>query len=399
MPLRTVYADLHVHLGRAAGRPCKMAAAAHLTLPNILRECRTRKGIGLIGVIDAVTPTAQADLAALIQRGEVEEQPGGGLGYQGDVTLIPGCEAEVLHNGKAVHLLVYLPGVREVAEFSAWQKGRVRNLTLSSQRHHDTTAAELVSFVASLAGVVIPAHAFTPFKGIFAASPLLGEVVPAELWSSVPAVELGLSSDTELADQLPELAPFAFLTNSDAHSLPKIGREYNALHVQGPTFHEWVQALRAQNGRMIAANYGLDPRLGKYHRTWCLACGSRVEGEPPALSCDLNPAHRTVPGVLDRVQANAGLQQQLGLDAPRPPRPRYVHQVPLEYVPGLGKRGMDRLFAAFGTEMAILHRATRGDLTEVVGERLADLIDDARNGRMAVESGAGGRYGKLMTEQ
>ncbi len=30
----------------------------------------------------------------------------------------------------------------------------------------------------------------------------------------------------------------------------------------------------AEAGRRVAANYGLDPRLGKYHRTFCLQCGN-----------------------------------------------------------------------------------------------------------------------------
>lgn len=399
MALQTVYADLHVHLGRAGGRPCKMAAAPHLTLPNILAECQLRKGIGLIGVIDGATPTAQADLRDLVAAGEVTELDGGGLAYHDAVTLIPGCEVEVLHGGAPLHLLVYLPGLRELAEFSRWQEGRVRNPTLSSQRHHHTTAADLVAFVASLGGVVIPAHAFTPFKGIFAAAPLIAEVIPPELWGAVPAVELGLSSDTELADQLPELSRFTFLTNSDAHSLPRIAREYCALSVQRATFTEWLRALRGEAGRAILANYGLDPRLGKYHRSWCLACDRRLDAEPPVLACPQDPSHRLVVGVLDRLLANAQRQRELGVEAVPVRRPPYVSQVPLEYVPGLGKKGMERLYAAFGTEMEILHRATSEQLAAVIGPRLAALLDGARSGRMAVEAGAGGRYGRLTPEQ
>jgi uncharacterized protein (TIGR00375 family) len=376
-----------------------MAAAAHLTLPAILEECRVRKGIGMIGVIDAAALRAQSDLQALRAAGEVEELPGGGLAYQGEVTLVPGCEAELVVAGKAVHFLVYLPGMRELAEFARWQEGRVRNRTLSSQRHHETEASDLVREAAALGGVVIPAHAFTPFKGLFAAAAFLSEVVPPALWSSVPAVELGLSADTAMADQLPELAPFAFLSNSDAHSLPKIAREYNVLRLEEPTFAEWVRAMRGDGGRRIEANYGLDPRLGKYHRSWCLACDRRLEGEPPVLACDRDPSHRLVIGVLDRLRRNAEIQAGRGAAAPATERhPPYIHQVPLEYVPGLGPRARQRLFAAFGTEMGILHRASRAELAEVVGDRLAGLIDDARTGQLSIEPGAGGHYGRLVME-
>ncbi len=84
----------------------------------------------------------------------------------------------------------------------------------------------------------------------------------------IPAIELGLSADTEIADKLKELAKYTFLTNSDAHSLPKIGREYNIIELEEANFKEILLALQRKDGRSITANYGLDPKLGRYHRTF-----------------------------------------------------------------------------------------------------------------------------------
>ncbi len=398
--LREVYLDLHIHLGWAGepGGGVKISAARDLTLANILRECRDRKGIGMIGVIDAATEGALADLERLLAAGEVEERRGGGLAYGEDVTLIPGAEVEVVHppGRKPVHLLCFVRGVRELRELAAWQRDRVKNPRLSSQRHHRTTATDLVALAASLGGIVIPAHIFTPHKAVLAAAATIGEVIPRELWAHVPAVELGLSSDTELADLLPELAAFSYVSNSDAHSLGRIGREYNLLHVAAPTFDELVLALREQQGRRIAANFGLEPRLGKYHRTYCMTCGCRVDSDPPALSCPVGPDHQVVPGVLDRILHYRTMQQ--GTPRVERQRPPYIHQVPLAFVPGLGRRSMERLLAAFGTEMGVLHRASEEELAEVVGERLARLIAAAREGRLAIESGAGGVYGRVLAE-
>jgi len=396
-----VYADLHVHLGWAGepGGGVKIPAARDLTLPNILKECRDRKGIGMIGVIDAATSGALTDLRRLLAAGEVAELPGGGLAYQGEVTLLPGAEMEVEHGGKPVHLLGYVPGLRELEELAAWSKERVKNTQLSTQRHHHTTAAELTAFIGSLGGIVIPAHIFTPFKAILGAAHSIGEVIPAELWRFVPAAELGLSSDTGWADELPELADFTFVTGSDSHSLGKIAREYNELYVAAPTFTELVLALRGEKGRRVAANYGLDPRLGKYHRTYCLTCDRRLEGEPPVLTCPVDPDHRLVLGVVDRIRYYRVLQGEVSrLPRFRRRRPPYVHQIPLQFVPGLGKKGLERLLAAFGSEMAVLHRATAEALTEVVGPRLADLVVRAREGRLDVEAGGGGIYGKIVSE-
>lgn len=405
-----VFLDLHVHLGwagtghplRPQGGGVKISAARDLTLAGILTECRDRKGIGMVGVIDAATEGARFDLERLVADGLVEELPGGGFACgdeAGSVTLIPGTEIEVAHagNGKAVHLLAYVRGRRELAELAAWQRAHVKNAWLSTQRHHGTGASDLVRFVGEeLGGIVIPAHIFTPFKAALGAAASIAEVIDPTLWRHVPAVELGLSADTDLADELPELSRFTFVTDADAHSLGKIGREYNLIAVAEPTFDELVLALREQAGRRVVANYGLDPRLGKYHRTYCLQCDRRLEGEPPVLACPVDPGHRLVLGVLDRIRHYRGLQAGVArVDRERPP---YVHQVPLAFVPGLGKRSFERLLTAFGTEMAVLHRATRAELAAVVGEKLAALVDGARTGALAIEEGGGGIYGRVVPE-
>lgn len=405
--LAEYFADLHVHLGWA-GRPgggVKISAARDLTLAGILRECRHRKGIQVVGVIDATTAGALADLEGLLADGSVCERPGGGFAFGEEVTLIPGAEVEVLHplagaSRRPLHLLCYFRGARELREFAAWQSGLVRNRHLSTQRHHGVSASDVVKRVAELGGFVVPAHIFTPYKSVYSAAPKLSDVIDSALWETVPAVELGLSSDTALADELPELQSFTFVSNSDAHSLGKIAREYNRIRMAAPTFDELLRALREDGGRRILANYGLEPRLGKYHRTYCLTCERRVQGDPPVLLCPDGVSHRLVLGVLDRIRLFGGIGPAgSGSPASRGrARPEYVHQIPLQFVPGLGRKGHERLLEAFGTEMSVLHAAGQADLAEVVGERTAALVVAARTGRLTVEEGAGGFYGRVVAE-
>ena len=59
-----------------------------------------------------------------------------------------------------------------------------------------------------------------------------------------------------------ELEGKTFVTNSDAHSLPKIAREYNKMLVDDISFKEVVKALKNEDGRKVLVNYGLDPKLG-----------------------------------------------------------------------------------------------------------------------------------------
>ncbi|BDG59949.1 endonuclease Q family protein [Caldinitratiruptor microaerophilus] len=395
---RPLYCDLHVHL---AG--IKMAAARDLTVAGVLDECVRRKGIGMVGIIDAAAVPARAVLRDLVREGDLFPLPGGGLSFRDRVTLIPGAEVEVYHEGP-IHLLCYFPDLAALEEFGRWQESVVRNPSLSTQRHR-ATGEEVVRRVAATGGFVVPAHAFTPYKSILAAAGSVEAVIPRELWAHVPGVELGLSSDTALADRVPELQHFTFVTGSDAHSRGKIAREYMALGVEAPSFAELKLALEGADGRQVLANFGLDPRLGKYHRSFCLDCDGPLTGPPPQDRCPRDPAHRLVLGVLDRIYLLAGPPageesgQSVGWPLPgRPsgrPRPPYVHQVPLQFVPGLGPRALDRLLAAFGSEMAVLHEATREQLAEVVGPALAGRIDDARSGRLGIAPGAGGAYGKL----
>ena len=207
----------------------------------------------------------------------------------------------------------------------------------------------------------------------------------------MPAVELGLSCDTQMASRISELDRFAFLSNSDAHSLSKIAREYNRIRAKDLSFASLRNALTGVEGRVVA-NYGLDPRLGKYHRTYCERCETNV----PLLAeriCPRCGGRAIVVGVADRLDEVA--------DRPptfiQPHRPPYFHQVPLEYVPGVGRRTLDRLIAAFGSEMRVLHDAGREELSRVVPAHIADAIVAAREGRLRLVEGGGGRYGKVYT--
>jgi len=138
----------------------------------------------------------------------------------------------------------------------------IKNMTLSSQRA-DISAYELIDIVEKYNGVLIPAHCFTPHKSFYGNCTDRLEKIFKEKYSKVPAIELGLSSDTYLADQISELETKAFLTNSDAHSLPKIAREYNKMQVEDISFKELMMAIKNENGRKILTNYGLDPKLRK----------------------------------------------------------------------------------------------------------------------------------------
>ena len=101
----------------------------------------------------------------------------------------------------------------------------------------------------------MPAHAFTPHRSVYGScARRMTEIFPPEAWARIPAIELGLSADSTLADRIAELSDTTFLSNSDAHSLPKIAREYNLLRMHEATYAELLLALRREQGRAVVAN-------------------------------------------------------------------------------------------------------------------------------------------------
>ncbi len=394
--MQEMFADLHVHIGRSEkGKPIKITAARSLNFANIAKECADRKGIQIVGIIDCASPYVIEDIENFLQSGEAYEIQDGGIIYKDKVCIILGSEietSEINDEGKtgSAHNLCYFPSLDDIKGFSNYMRSHIKNITLSSQRAN-ISAYELVDIVEKYHGILIPAHAFTPHKSFYGNCTSRLERIFKEKFNKIFAIELGLSADTELADQISELETRTFLTNSDAHSLPKIAREYNKLLIKDISFKEFIKALKNEEGRKIIANYGLDPKLGKYHRTYCETCDKPIEGKPPITECPYCHEKNITMGVFDRIVSIRDKEVSKSPDF----RPKYVYQVPLTFIPGLGNKTIDKLLNTFKTEMNILHKLSEDDLEAVVGEKVAKTIMNAREGNIVIQSGGGGVYGKL----
>lgn len=387
--------DLHVHIGRStSGKPVKITAARSLTFENIARECADRKGIDVVGIVDCASPAVLEDVERLIEAGEMVPLDGGGLDYRGRVTVILGAEFETREPGGGLsHHVAYFGHLDELKAFAAEISQHVSNIQLSSQQC-GMPARELLRLTCAHNGLLIPAHCFTPHKSLYGAAARRGQDVFGEDWDLIPAIELGLSADSYLADRIEELHSKVFVSNSDSHSLGKIAREYQFIEMAEPSFAELARALRREEGREVVANFGLDPRLGKYHRTCCNACGWIARGEPPVGTCEQCGSEDVVMGVLDRIVAISDCEEGFGPKWRAP----YKYQVPLQFVPGVGAVALAKLINAFGSEMAVLHQASERELAQVVKPKVARLIVMAREGRLPLIAGGGGRYGKAVSD-
>ena len=382
------YADLHIHIGRTRlGRAVKITGAKTLTLTNLIAHARDHKGLDMVGIIDCHSPEVLDEMEELLAAGELTEHPDGGLMY-GGMSIIPGSELEINSEETSgpIHVLCFFPYLKTMRAFSNWLARHLKNIHLSSQRVY-VTGRELQKKTKEMGGLFIPAHVFTPFKSLYGkgVKQSLTEVFDPGL---IDAIELGLSADTTMADQLAELDRYAFLSNSDAHSLAKIAREYQKVAMSELSFKELSKALKMEEGRRVTANYGLDPLLGKYHRTVCVNCLSPFS--KASLNCQKCGQTKFIKGVADRIFE---LKSVNNLSVSRPP---YIHQVPLEFIPGLGPKLLGRLMDYFGTEMAVLHSVPNEALKDVIPPKIADLIVKARNGELKVLAGGGGKYGKIV---
>lgn len=392
-----VFADLHVHIGRSeSGKPIKITAAKSLNFANIAKECAERKGINIVGIIDCASPYVIEDIEKFLKTGDAYELKDGGIIYKDKVCILLGSEvetSEIGRNGKcgAAHNVCFFPHLKDIKAFSNEMSKHIKNITLSTQRS-DLSGYELIDIVEKYNGILIPAHIFTPFKSYYGNCNDRIKNIFKEKYDKIFAVELGLSSDTFLADEISELENKTFVTNSDAHSLPKIAREYNKMQVEDISFKEIVKALKNEDGRKIIANYGLDPKLGKYHRTYCDECNNVIETKEPISICPNCGSDKVTFGVFDRIEL---IKDKKETQSPEN-RPPYIYQVPLGFIPGVGGKTIEKLLSSFETEMNILHRLTKDDIEAVVGEKVANAIEKARTGNAKVQSGGGGNYGKII---
>ncbi len=226
-------------------------------------------------------------------------------------------------------------------------------------------------------------------------------------------MSFGLSADTEYADRIRELSGKKFLTNSDAHSLPKIAREYNTFEMENISFESFKKVLgyedKIQNNdnnevdinkvnknierdsgieikklNYIVCNNGMYSRLGKYNKTYCDMCESVseiVEGK-----CKKCGSKKIVKGVEDRI-----LEIADGESISPKERPKYNYSVPLEYIPKLGKKTKEKMLDLYDTEMNILNKVSIENIEKNFGKDIARSIETARKGEVVIKRG-GGRY-------
>lgn len=381
--MRSVYADLHIHIGSAQEKRVKITASPRLRLQHIFCQQAPQKGLNLVGIVDSGSDPVFAELEEMVAAGLLAEHPQGGLRASSGVAVILAVEVE---SREGVHIIIYLPYMSSVQKYRQYIRSRIKNTRLSCPRSQ-AGLQELLNLSYLLEGIFCPAHAFTPHKGIYGVWTDRLEQALGRSFKSIKVLELGLCADTDMADLLAEPRQMTFLSNSDAHSLQNIAREYNRLRMKELSFAELKKALENQDGRRVLANYGLDPRLHKYYRSYCRRCRFTATDAEPMFICPVCGGEAVV-GVWDH------LMSIRDYDQPHHPvgRPDYHYCVPLSMLPGMGPDKLHKLLQQFGNEITAAETASLDQLAALLGEELAGYIQDMRQGRLPVPGGGGQGY-------
>jgi len=380
--------DLHIHSRYS------MAVSEEMLLPQIAVEA-ARKGVKVMATGDCLHPRWLEAVKRLPEKD--------GLFSLGQTLFMLSVEVE---DCRRAHHLIFLPDVAKAEELAAGFAPSCASLASDGRPRLRLTGAEIADMVIEAGGIVGPAHAFTPWTGMYAIYRSLSDCYQ-EQSGKISFLELGLSADTDYADRIAELSGLTFLSNSDAHSprSNKLAREFNRMELHDLSYREIVMALLRQGGRRVTMNVGFYPEEGKYNRTACTRCYEQYSAPRMAelMGCCPSCGGRIKLGVADRVRALADHERPVHPDH----RPPYLHIIPLAEIIAMAIGQKSAMTAAVQrryreltearTEIDVLFEADVDDLRAEV--RVKQAISDFREGRVVVAPGGGGRYGSIQLPQ
>ena len=293
-------ADLHIHskYSRATSKELE---------PEPLDAWARRKGIGLVGTGDFTHPTWRAELRDKLAEAEEGLYTLKGAGPDAPRFVITGEISSIYKkNGKVrkVHSLILLPHL-EAAETLSRRLEAIGNLHSDGRPILGLDCRDLLEITLESCpdAVFIPAHIWTPhfsLFGAFSGFDTIGECF-GDLTGHIHALETGLSSDPTMICRCSALDGYTLVSNSDAHSPSKLGREANLLDT-GLSYPELARAI--QTGEGFHGTIEFFPEEGKYHfdgHRNCGVCLSPVEAEAAGGVCPVC-GKRLTTGVLHRVE-------------------------------------------------------------------------------------------------
>ena len=401
-------ADLHIH------SRFSMATSKEGTPENLDFWAR-KKGISLIGTGDFTHPVWREELKErLVSEGNglyrlrdayVKEEsrkfPGEGTRFvvSGEISSI------YKKNGKTrkVHNVILLPSL-EAADAMAQRLEKIGNIHSDGRPILGLDSHDLLEMMLDVCpeGILIPAHIWTPHFSVLGAKSGFDSVEECfeELAPYIHALETGLSSDPAMNWRISKLDRYQLVSNSDAHSPSKLGREANLLDIDC-SYEGLYRAI--QTGEGLEGTVEFFPEEGKYHFDGHRKCGvslSPVEAEQLGGICPVCGKKLTM-GVDHRVEQLADRAEGFVKKDGK----KYESLVPLPEVisacMGYSTASkkvqgcFEQMIQTLGTEFDILRNVPSEDIKSCAGERIAEGIENVRTGNVKRIPGYDGEYGKI----
>ncbi len=427
-------ADLHIHSRHSR------ATSKDMSLESLWKWAQL-KGIAVIGTGDFTHPKWFQEIKDKL------ETIGNNIfklknNYQ-SIDIPISCSAEVYFmltaeisciyskNGKVrkIHSLVFVPDLATAARMNA-VLSKIGNLSSDGRPILGLDAKELLKIVLDISddAVLIPAHAWTPHFSVFGASSGFDSLEECfeELTPHIFAIETGLSSDPLMNWRLSSLDRITLISNSDAHSPAKIGREANIFDFNNPpsppftkgarlpsvgqgkggiiteiSYESIINAIKTRKG--FVGTIEFFPEEGKYHYDGHRTCGISLSPKETVKHNYLCPVcgKRVTVGVMHRVEKLADRENGF-----RPSgAPPFYSLVPLPEIiaeaikVGVNSKAVNNeylhIIEKLGNEFKILMDIPLNDIERASSPIIREAISRMRSGNVHISPGFDGEYGKI----
>src|SRR3990170_3759119 len=382
------------------------AVSPAMNVPTI-SEWAAKKGIGLAATGDWTHPLWFRELEANLEEvGEgvfrAKNQP------EGSPLFLLSTEVSSIYSqgGKVrkIHTLIFAPGFEVVSAINKELTLRGANL-LSDGRPIVGLTAKAVAEIAlgvSERCLIIPAHAWTPHFSLYGSVSGFDSIEECfeELTPRIYAIETGLSSDPAMNWRLSALDRLTLVSNSDAHSARKIGREANMFDTE-LSYLSMMNAIKTKKG--FRGTIEFFPEEGKYHYDGHRTCEVSLSPKETIHHDYLCPVcgKKVTVGVMHRVEKLA--DRELGFKPAG--SPAFSSIIPLAEIisetlkVGVSIKKVEALYFSLleklGNEFSILMDAPLDDIERAGSSLLREAIARVRAGDVHIAPGYDGEFGKV----
>lgn len=304
---------------------------------------------------------------------------------------------------RKIHNLVFIPDFNVASKINA-VLSRIGNLSSDGRPILGLDAKKLLKIIRDISdeAMLVPAHAWTPHFSIFGSISGFNSLEECfeELIPYVYSIETGLSSDPAMNWRLSHLDHITLISNSDAHSPAKLGREANLFDTD-ISYNAIIDAIKNKRGFLGTIEFF--PQEGKYHYDGHRTCGIRLSPKETIKHNYLCPVcgKKVTIGVMHRVEKLADREDGFKLEG----APPYYSVIPLpEIIAEILKVGVNskaveneyfKLIEKLGNEFKILIDASVANIGSAGSPILSKAISRMRAGNVHIEPGFDGEYGKI----